>query len=45
MEISLNFKPYKFFWINCVFNMLFSMLTSLECSYNSAALLNVWVVR
>lgn len=35
-----SFKPFNLFWINCVFNMMFSLLTSLERSYLSAALLN-----
>jgi hypothetical protein len=40
MKRSLNFKPFNTFWLNCVYNMLFSMLISLEPSYYSAALLN-----
>lgn len=40
MNISLNFEPFKPFWMNCKFNMLFSVLTTLEPSYNQAALLN-----
>ena len=40
MKISLNIKPFNLFWINCVYNTLFSMLISLEPSYYSAALLN-----
>jgi hypothetical protein len=40
MRMSLNFMPFNLFWINCIFNMMFSMLTSIECSYYLAALLN-----
>lgn len=35
-----SFKPFNLFWINCIFNMRFSLLTSLENSYLFAALLN-----
>ncbi|EMS69248.1 hypothetical protein [Ruminiclostridium cellobioparum] len=40
MNVKLDFKPFELFWMNCQFNMLFSMLTSVDNSYKSAALLN-----
>lgn len=40
MELKLPFKPYQDFWINCAYNTLFSMLTSIESSYRYATLLN-----
>ena len=40
MDIRLNFKPFNLFWMDCQFNTLFSILTSMDKSYRAAALLN-----
>lgn len=40
MDIRLNFKPFNLFWMDCQFNTLFSILTSIDKSYKAAALLN-----
>ncbi|EPR13617.1 hypothetical protein [Ruminiclostridium papyrosolvens] len=40
MDIRLNFKPFNLFWMDCQFNTLFSILTSMDKSYKVAALLN-----
>lgn len=40
MEMSHKFEPFKLFWINCMFSALFSILTSIDSSYNLAAMVN-----
>lgn len=40
MNFSLKVKPFRDYWLNCSFNMIFSILTSIEPSYKVAALLN-----
>lgn len=40
MNSSLDIQPFKDFWINCMFNMLYSVLISVEPSYRFAAYLN-----
>jgi hypothetical protein len=40
MDYSLGIKPFNDYWINCEFNMFFSVLTSFEPSYKFAAFLN-----
>lgn len=40
MNHSLGIMPFKDFWMNCYFNMYFSILISKEPSYRLAAFLN-----
>ena len=43
MTYSLGIKPFKDFWINCVFNMKFSILISIEPSFKYNSYLNNYI--
>lgn len=40
MKYSLGIKPFKEYWLNCSYNAIFSLLTSVEPSYRLAAFQN-----
>lgn len=40
MEIKLGFKPFKEDWLNCYHQTIFSVLTTIEPSYELAAYIN-----
>lgn len=40
MTFSLGLTPFKDYWLNCFFNMIFSLFISAEVSFKLAAYLN-----
>lgn len=42
MYYTLGIKPFNDFWINCIFNMKYSILTTLEPSIKQNACLNMY---
>lgn len=45
MNFSLELKPFKDFWINCTFNMKYSILISIEPSFKYSPYLNNYIYK